>query len=237
MKIGVMQPYFFPYIGYWQLLAAVDKYVIYDDVNYIKGGWINRNRILVGGSPKFFNAGLIGASQNKLIKEVQVNIAPKEIDKSLHTLEYNYKKAPFFDAVYPLMEECLRYDSDILSEYLAHSIRCVCRYLDIDTQIIMSSDLHKDNSLRGQDKVLAICHELEATDYYNAIGGQELYDFDIFAGHGMQLHFLQTGDVTYQQFGNEFYPNLSIIDVLMFNDKEKVKKLLQEYQLVDRPAE
>ena len=233
MKIGVMQPYFFPYIGYWQLLNLVDRYVIYDDVNYIKRGWINRNRILVGGSPKFFNVELIGASQNRLIKEVKVNTSPKEKEKSLHTIEYNYKKAPCFDEVYPLIEECLKFDSDVLSEYLAHSIRCICMYLDIDTEIIMSSDLNKDNSLKGEDKILDICRELDATDYYNAIGGQELYHYDRFSEQGMKLHFLKTDDIVYRQFGDVFYPNLSIIDVLMFNDKDRVKEMLKDYTLVE----
>ncbi len=234
MKVGIMQPYFFPYIGYWQLMNEVDKYVIYDDVNYINRGWINRNRILVDGSPKYFNVPLLGASQNKLIKDIKVNLDENKINRNMSIIKYNYKKAPYFELIYPLILEILNCKFDILSEYLTNSIRVICQYLEINTKIIMSSNLKKDNSLKGEIKILAICKELETTDYYNAIGGQELYHFNLFAEQGIKLHFVKTNEMRYRQFENEFQPSLSIIDVLMFNSRTQVKEMLHNFTLVEK---
>ena len=233
MKIGIMQPYFVPYIGYFQLLNAVDKYVIYDDVHYIKGGWINRNRILINGEPSYFNVPLKGASPNKLINEVEVNNEDVLIQKNLRMLEGAYKKAPYFEDVYKLMEDILKCGKDNLAEYLAYSIKKICEYLDINTELIISSQMNKDNSLKGKEKVVAICHELGGDEYYNAIGGQELYSYDYFEENNLKLSFVSTDKIEYKQFNNEFVPYLSIIDVMMFNSKEEIKKILNMYTLVN----
>lgn len=233
MIVGVMQPYFVPYIGYWQLMNAVDKYVIYDDVNYINRGWINRNRILVDGKAKYFNVPMIGASQNKLINEIGVNADSKLHENNLRVLKDAYKKAPYFEAVYALMEKVITCGEDNLAAYLVKSFQYICEYLEIHTELILSSDLEKDNTLRGQDKILSICEILGATEYYNAIGGQELYSFERFREKGMQLKFLKTNEITYRQFGNDYLANLSIIDVMMFNSKEEVKRMLNEFVLVE----
>lgn len=233
MKVGIMQPYFVPYIGYWQLLNAVDKYVIYDDVNYINRGWVNRNRILLNGEPKYFNLSMLAASQNKLINQICVNKDCRLLEKNLKTIELAYKKAPFYYDVFPLIEQMLRCDKDILSCYISDTIKIVCEYLDIKTELIVSSELKKDCSLKGQDKILAICELLNATEYYNAIGGMKLYSFDAFKEKNIRLAFLKTNKIEYKQFGNEFQSNLSIVDVLMFNSKDEVKKMLNEYTLLD----
>lgn len=233
MKVGIMQPYFVPYIGYWQLMNAVDRYVIYDDVNYIKGGWINRNRILVNGKLTYFNIPMLGASPNKLINEVCVNTNDALISKNLRTIEAAYKKAPYFSTVYPMIEKILLSNKECISEFIADSFRIINAYLGIETELILSSTLKKDCSLKSQDKVLAICQELGATEYYNAIGGQELYSFSDFAERGIKLSFLKTDTIVYKQFGEKFEPNLSIIDVMMFNSVEQIKKMLGEYSLVE----
>jgi hypothetical protein len=232
MKLGIMQPYFIPYIGYWQLMNAVDKYVIYDDVNFIKGGWINRNRILVNGEPKYFNVPMLGASPYKLINEVGVNNDRKLTDKNLRALEGAYRKAPYYGDVFPLMERVLESGKDDIASYIAESFRIIGEYLDIKTEFIISSDLEKDCEQKGQDKVLSICKLLGATEYYNAIGGQELYSFEDFKAQDITLKFLKTSDIVYEQFGNEFQPNLSIVDVMMFNSREQVQQMLQKYTLV-----
>lgn len=232
MKIGIMQPYFVPYIGYFQLINAVDKYVIYDDVHYIKGGWINRNRILINGMPSYFNVPLIGASPNKLINEIEVSNQDVLIQKNLRALERAYRKAPYFDDVYSLMEDILKCGKTNLAEYLAYSIRKICEFLDITTELIVSSTMDKDNSLKGKEKVVHICHKLGGTEYYNAIGGQELYSFDYFRENNLKLSFVKTDKIEYKQFNNEFQPYLSIIDVMMFNSKEEVKKILNMYTLI-----
>lgn len=232
MKLGIMQPYFIPYIGYWQLMNAVDKYVIYDDVNFIKGGWINRNRILVNGEPKYFNVPMLGASPYKLINEVGVNNDRKLTDKNLRALEGAYRKAPYYGEVFPLMERVLESGKDDIASYIAESFRIIGEYLDIKTEFIISSDLEKDCEQKGQDKVLSICKLLGATEYYNAIGGQELYSFEDFKAQDITLKFLKTSDIVYEQFGNEFQPNLSIVDVMMFNSREQVQQMLKKYTLV-----
>lgn len=231
MKIGIMQPYFFPYIGYWQLMAAVDKYVIYDDVNYIKGGWINRNRILINGQPSYFNLPLIGASPNKLINEVEVNIDERLVQKNLRAIHGAYAKAPYYQEIYPLIEEILTYNETNLAKFLAHQFMVIADYLDIKTKFIMSSSLAKNNELRAQNKVIHICKLLGGAEYYNAIGGQELYDYESFKESGLKLSFVQTEKIAYQQYKNEFCSNLSIIDVLMFNSREEVKEMLKKYIL------
>lgn len=233
MKLGIMQPYFLPYIGYWQLLNAVDRYVIYDDVNFIKGGWINRNRILQNGAPAYINVPMIGASSFKRINEIQVNRDPRVMGKLLKTVEQNYRKAPSFESVMPLMERICRFEGDNLAEFLANSIRVVCDYLGITTTLVMSSQIEKDISLRAQDKVIDICRRQGATEYFNAIGGQTLYDQMSFARFGIRLQFLKTAAVTYSQGKGAFVPNLSILEVLMFNPQPAVVTLLDQFELID----
>jgi len=232
MKIGIMQPYFFPYVGYWQLMNVVDKYVIYDDVNYIKGGWINRNCILMDGKSHAINVKMNGASPNKLINEVYVSNDELWKKKLLKTIEFSYKKAPFFNVVFPIIEEVVYYNNEILSLYLENSIKKIAEYLEINTEFIMSSSINKNNSLKGQDKVIEICNILKATEYYNSIGGKDLYSKDDFNSKGIQLKFLQSSAISYKQFKSEFIPNLSIIDLMMFNSKEEIKKNLDSYFLL-----
>lgn len=232
MKLGIMQPYFMPYIGYWQLLSAVDKYVVYDDVNFIKGGWINRNRILLNGKVQNINLPMEGASSNKLINEIKVSSNSILRNKVLKTIYMAYHKTPYFEIVYPILERVLMNEETNIAKFIFYSIKEVCTYLDIETELILSSSLDKNNQLKSKDKVLEICKVLCCDEYYNAIGGKELYSVEEFEEHGVQLYFLKTKDIIYKQFNNSFESNLSIIDVLMFNSKEQIKALLGEYELL-----
>lgn len=233
MKLGIMQPYFFPYLGYWQLINAVDKFVIYDDVNYIKGGWINRNRILLNGSAHYINMYMNGASSNKKINEIDLEKNVHMLNKNIKMLEAAYKDAPFFGKVFPLIKKVLyNFDVNNIAEYIENIIREFLIYLDISTEVIMSSNIKKNNCLKAQDKVIEICKILNADEYVNAIGGQSLYSKKAFSEEGIELKFIKENDIVYKQYDNEFVRDLSIIDVLMFNSKEDVKKLLQEYNLI-----
>lgn len=232
MKLGIMQPYFMPYIGYWQLLNSVDRYVIYDDVNFIKGGWINRNRILLNGEAKYFNVPMIGAGSFKKINEISVNTDRRIQDKNLRVIEAAYHKAPFYPEVFELLEGILRCDETNLAAYITRSIRKVMEYIGISTELVLSSQLNKDCDLKGQDKVVEICKILGATEYYNAIGGQSLYSFTEFAKSGIALNFVQTDDIVYKQFDNDFVPNLSIVDVMMFNSVDAIREMLNQYSLI-----
>ena len=227
MKLGVMQPYFMPYIGYFQLMKAVDKYVVYDDVNYIKGGWVNRNHILINGEKEMFTVTLKKASQNKLFNEIVIG---DDFKKLMKTLQLNYSKAVNFDQTMTLMKRIISFSDKRLAAFIANSFREIFSYLSIDTEILMSSDIPKDNSLRGKDKILQICEILGADTYYNAIGGQNLYDKKEFSEHGIVLNFVDTIPKVYSQLRTkEFVPYLSMIDVLMNNTKDEVNDLLDSF--------
>ncbi len=230
MTLAIMQPYLLPYIGYWQLMNAVDTFVIYDDVNYIKQGYINRNHILTNGQFQPFTLEVIGASSNKLINQIHIGNNGKKI---LKTIVQNYKKAPYFVEIFPLIENILTHKEENLAKFIGHSLEKVSQYLEMDIEFIYSSDVKKDNRLKAQDKVLDICKTLHATSYINTMGGQKLYDKEVFRFNNLNLYFLQTdSSICYQQFDNEFVSNLSIIDILMFNDIAKIQTYLKQYKLI-----
>lgn len=231
MKIGIMQPYFFPYLGYWQLINAVDKYVVYDDVTYIKGGWINRNNILLNGNKHLLTLPLDGSSSFKNINEIA--ITPKEAvrKKVLRTLASAYIKSPYYDCVMPILEKLI-IESTQISELNFNAIKDIAKYVGIKTELILSSELAKDSPLKGQEKVLHICGLLGGNTYINAIGGQKLYSTERFKKENIELKFLEMSNIEYRQYGATFIPGLSIIDVLMFNSPEDIKKMLKEYRLI-----
>ena len=229
MKLGIMQPYFMPYIGYFQLMKAVDKYVVYDDVNYIKGGWANRNHILINGEKEMFTVTLQKASPNKLFNEIVIG---DDFKKLMKTLQMNYSRAINFDQTMVLMERIISFPNKQLAVFIANSFREILSYLSVETEILMSSEIPKDNSLRGKDKIIQICEILGADTYYNAVGGKNLYDQEEFREHGITLNFVDSLPQVYSQLHTrEFVSGLSMIDVLMNNTKDKVNSLLESYQI------
>ncbi len=232
MKLALMQPYIFPYIGYFQLLNAVDKFVIYDDVNYIKGGWINRNNILINKQANLFTISLQKPSPYKLINEIEISTIRKWKHKFLRTIEIAYKKAPFYEPVYALIASVINSDSTHITEMTRDSILAVAKYLGIDTEIVPSSTIYQNQHLSGKERVLDICKKEKASVYINPIGGTKLYQKDWFKEQQIDLYFIKTLPLEYQQFKGDFVPHLSIIDVLMFNSPAAVQDLLQQYELV-----
>lgn len=229
MTVGSNQPYLFPYIGYWQLMNISDIYVISDSMQYIRKGYINRNYMLFNGKRHLFTLEVLGVHTDTRINEVTVGtISPK----ILRTITHTYKKAPYFEDVYPMIEQILSNNEKNLAKYVGYSMERVAQYLGIDTKFVYLSDLQGETSLRGQDRVIDLCKRVNADHYINAIGGQELYDRNDFLKEGIKLNFLKTGDIEYKQFNNEFVPNLSIIDIMMFNSKEEIKEMLTKYTLV-----
>lgn len=229
-----MQPYFIPYIGYWQMMAQVDTYVVFDDVNYINRGWINRNRLIApNGQAAYCNVPLKAVSQWNLINEIDVCRPSDIFEKNLRNFTQVYKKAPYYNEVFPIFEKIVNNDSEKLIDYLMNSFNLVRDYLGIDSKLVMSSDIEKDPELKGQDKILAICKALGATEYDNAIGGTELYQKEKFENEGITLRFLKTGDIVYSQGPNEFIPYLSIIDVMAWNSKEDIRNMLANFTLVE----
>lgn len=218
-----------PYIGYWQLIAAVDTYVVYDDVNFIKRGWINRNNILLNGEKKLFSIALHDVSQNKLINEISI---ADDFYKLRKTIAMSYSRAPFYAPTMELLDTIFQFPKDNIALFIDNSIRLVCDYLDIHTNILLSSHIKKNNALRGQDKIISLCKLLNADTYVNAIGGMELYDKQIFEHNNIRLWFLQPEIESYRQFKYDFVPGLSIIDILMFCPIKQIRSMLQNYSLV-----
>lgn len=231
MKLGIMQPYFLPYIGYFQLLNAVDKYVIYDNIQYTKKSWINRNRILQNGKDLLFSIALEKDSDYLDIKDryVSNNFDRKKL---LNQIRESYRKAPYFGIVMPLIEDIVNYGESNLFSYVYNSVKEICKYLQIDTEITISSTLNIDHSLKGQNKVISICKAMEASNYYNAIGGRDLYLPADFVKENITLHFLSTSPIEYKQFSNEFVSNLSILDVMMFNSVDDIHNMLNDFELI-----
>lgn len=230
-KTAIMQPYLFPYIGYWQMIAAVDNYVVYDDVNFIKGGWINRNNILLDGKTHLLTFRLNGASSFKKINEIEVEDSMANKTKLISKINSAYSKAPYFEDIISLIERILNYSNRNLAKFTFNHLTEICNYLDIKTNLILSSSIQKDNNLKAQDKVIDICKGFNTDLYINAIGGRDLYSKEDFKKVGIELKFLQTKIVEYKQFKNPFVANLSIIDLMMFNSKDELKEMLQSYNL------
>jgi len=231
MTLGIMQPYFLPYIGYWQLMASVDRFVIYDNVKYTKKGWINRNRFLLNGAPEYFTVPLKAAPDASTIREREL-AGDYDRDKLLRSLTAAYRKAPRFTEVFPVVEQIVQARAANLFEYLHHSLVVMAAFLEIDTPIVISSTIAIDHNLQAENKVLALCRAAGADRYLNPIGGQELYSGKSFAAAGVTLEFLQSRTIEYPQLGAPFVPSLSILDVLMFNDRPVVRGLLQEADVV-----
>ena len=232
MKLGIMQPYFMPYLGYWQLMSAVDVFVIYDDGHYRPRGWINRNRVLINGKPSYITVPLSNASPNVLIKDVSVSQETQFKDKIIKTLECSYSRADHFRDTMDLIEPTVRSDESNLVTYLMKGINEIKSYLGIDTKIVFSSEIPKRNDMGVVEKIIDICNYFGADKYYNAIGGRELYFQEDFENENIELSFLKMGDIVYSQPCKEFVPQLSIIDILMFNERHDVIKMLEEYELI-----
>ena len=232
MRLAIMQPYFFPYIGYFQLIAAVDLFIVYDNIKYTKKGWINRNRMLQNGKDVMFSLPLKHDSD-------QLDVCDRELatdfnrDKLLNQFKGSYSRAPYFSQTLTLIEQIVLHHDTNLFRFLHHCIIKTCEYLGIATEIRISSGIAIDHDLKNQDKVLALCAALGASTYVNAIGGRELYSKETFRERGVELKFIQSKPFEYPQFGDEFVPWLSIVDVMMFNSVETIKEsLVMKFELV-----
>ena len=216
-----MQPYFFPYIGYFQLMNIVDEFVVYDNIQYTKKGWINRNRILLNGKEQFLTIPLKKGSDFLHVKDRKLS-ENWDSDRVhiINRIKASYSKAPFFKDVFPLIEDCLMYKNNNLFDFVFYSITSIKNYLNISTKLIISSNLTIDHNLKSEDKVISICKFKNAFIYINPIGGQQLYNSKKFNDNGINLSFLKANIFEYKQFNNKFIPFLSMIDVLMFNSKE-----------------
>lgn len=231
--IGVMQPYLFPYLGYFQLIATTDTFVLCDDLQYVKSSWINRNRVLCDGQPKLISFPLKKASHLGTIRERWLcDTFDKEAATLLRRISHLYTRAPHRDEVLSLLKEIFEHPERNLAAFNENSIRRICQYLGIDTPIRRASTLDLEPDLDMQERVIQTVEKLNGELYINPIGGMELYCPARFRERGLQLRFLQMNEFSYPQFKQPFVPALSIIDVLMFNSREEVRDMLDRFSLL-----
>src|SRR5258706_6500121 len=227
MKIGIMQPYFFPYIGYFQLMKYVNEFIVYDNIQYTKRGWINRNRILSNGRDEYVTLPLKNDSDFLNVDQRFLSENWKrDKEKLLNRIRGSYGKAPNFHSIFSLVEECFNFENTNLFEFVHYSLHLISSYLGIETPIIVSSSIPIDHQLKAEERVIEICKSRLADDYVNPIGGTELYDKSFFKTKGINLYFHQVNEIKYKQYDNDFIPNLSIVDLMMFNNKNEIKEML-----------
>lgn len=228
MRIAVMQPYLFPYIGYFQLIYSADLFLIYDDVAFIKRGFANRNNVLSPSGITRFTVSVLGASQTKLFSDLEFS---NDVDKVLKIIEYSYSKAPYFEDVFPIIRGTLEFEDRSIASVCQKSFEDIFSYLGIDKKFKKTSELEYDRTLSARDRLIALCHKFDAECYINAPGGRKLYTKPDFYKKGIDLKFINSLSVEYPQRGSEFFPNLSIIDILMNCSPKEVQYLLQRYEL------
>lgn len=234
MKLAIMQPYFLPYLGYFQLISAVDRFVFYDDVSFIKGGWINRNRILVQGKTSWITVPVSNGSSNVTIRDVMISDKWEYwTRKTLRTIAESYSKAPFFESAYGMFESWLSTNYRGIAELNLTICQDICSYLNIDTVIVSSSTIYGNSELSSVNRVLDICRRENASSYVNASGGRELYIRDAFREEGIQLQFLSAELPQYDQGKGGFVPGLSILDLLMHNSADSLYTMVQMGRVVD----
>jgi hypothetical protein len=224
MRLAIMQPYLFPYIGYFQLINISDRFVMYDDVAFMKQGWVNRNNILLNGRKHLFSVPIKNLSSFSQIDETYISEKPSNWTKKLiSTITQSYSKAPFFREVFPMIEQVIANSAGyLISKVAKESVMEVLKYLELETKIITSSSIYGNKTLRSEERIIDICKKEGAVEYINSIGGKDLYSSQNFEKAGIRLSFVRPNNIIYKQFDNEFVPSLSIIDVLMFNSKEKI---------------
>ena len=232
MKIGIVQPYFLPYISYFALINAVDKFVYFNDVQYIRRGWVNRNRIKIVDNWHYITVPVNKAPLSANINEVYIVEDEKEINKIKKSIENSYRKAPYYNEIKELLFDLIISGKN-LSKLNISLINKVCNYLDINTKMYISSEITKNNFLKGEDKIINICKILDGDHYINPIGGVKIYSKEKFSKYDVKLNFIKMNEIVYPQGKGNFIPNLSIIDVLMWNSKADVKRMSYDYILVE----
>ena len=234
-KLGIMQPYFFPYPGYFQLLHAIDTLVFYDDVNFIKNGWINRNRLLLDGGPAYFTVPLANASSFERIHQVRVSTDTGWRRKLLEKMRHAYARAPQYAAVIRMVEGVVEGETASIGDLARQSVQAVAEYLSLPCQIVPTSRAYGNDRLKGEERVIDICVREQAATYINVPGGRMLYEPRHFARQRIRLGFINPQLAAYPQFSGAHIPALSIIDLLMFNDRQAARDLLRNYT-VEFPA-
>lgn len=235
MRLAVMQPYIFPYVGYFQLIKAVDVFVFFDDVQFKRRSYITRNAILINEESNAFSIPVQKGNQQDLINQIKLHDGEFENwkNKFLRSLNHAYAKAPYFKPVYDLAQAVFETDCTTIGMLTKRSIEKTCDYLKVEVEFKNSTSLDYDREGDGQDKILSICGLLQANTYINAINGRSLYTSETFQEQGVDLFFLEPKVEPYKQFDSGFIPNLSIIEMMMFLSPEEIGKHLEKYKLIN----
>lgn len=229
MKVAIMQPYFFPYLGYFQLINSVDRFVVLDDVHYINRGWINRNQVWQGSAPTWITMPLRKASQNRLIREIDIQPPESWQPKMSRTLEHAYPKAENQAEAMKLFKFATHCPEENLSGFLVQTLRLVCAALSIPTEIVPTSSVHPKNGKLGQERILDLCLAQKATAYLNPPGGRDLYDPGLFDQAGVSLDFQEPNlKPPGIKFSGDEGATLSILDILFLNPFERTAEMLAE---------
>lgn len=237
MKLGVMQPYFFPYIGYYQLIDHVDQWVVFDKTQYIRKGWVNRNRVLHPDVNKEWN--YITVPVRKHDKSTPISLI--EINNDLQwkkeiagKLSHYKRVAPYYQAVLDLLDECFSQEAELLSDFLITCLSASCERLQIDFSPLVFSkmNLNIDDAKHAGQWALNIASALDAQEYVNPPGGYKIFDEAEFRAKSVNLRFLSSSISSYNQGKRPFVSGLSIIDVMMWNSADQIKEMLSRYSIM-----
>jgi len=231
MTLSGNQPYFLPYLPYWQLIYASDVFLIADDFNFIENSWITRNRLLIQGTPHYFHLDVSKQSSNKPISDLSLAPQSKCKDKLLRQLFLEYRHSKNFDDAYSLLEFILSYPDNNLARFISNSILIILEYLEIKTTVHYTSEYHPDDHLKNKDKVVWFCNQCSADSLINLPGGRELYDPSYFLEHGIDIKFINSSFPRYHQKSSTFIPGLSILDIIMNCSRTEVQDMLPAFSL------
>ena len=236
MKLAIMQPYFLPYLGYFSLIKHTDEFILLDTVQFIRHGWIERNRILKPSDGwQYIMVPLKKHSRETLIKDIEINNDQQWKEKILAQLQHYKKQAPYFSNVIDILNEIFSKEYATIVDLNLASLKTVCNYLGINTPIqvfsLMNIDIEPANA--PDEWALNICKALGNVDeYWNPPGGQSFFDRKKYENAGINLKFHSAILTDYDQKRNVFEPGLSILDVMMFNSIEEINKMLDNYELL-----
>ena len=235
-KVGIMQPYLFPYLGYFQLIQATDKWVVFDDIQFSKKSWVNRNRILHPEESKewqFFTLPLSKYSLGTNINELRINSKIKWKEQFFGKLTHYKNKAPFYNETIAFLQATLSFETESVSDFIAHCLNETCNYLSIPySPIIFSSmSMSKNNIYDSGDWALQISKYLGASEYINPVAGEKIFNVNKFNDHKIKLTLLTSDLKNYSQKRKDFCSSLSIIDIMMWNNLADIKHMLSLYSL------
>ncbi len=237
-RIAIMQPYLFPYVGYFQLIKQVDQFVFFDNAQYIRRGYCNSNSILVNCDKFKFTLPVQKAPQKTPINHIQIHSETytKWKDNFLTTIKHAYSQAPYYKTVIDLIEETFNQNSDLLSDISIKGIQSISKYLGTDTSFSKSSSIDYNQQQPAQFKIIEICQKNKADKYINMINGADLYDQEVFEKNGLELAFLNPTITEYNQPCDAFLGHLSIIDLLMRLSPDEINSHLEKSILQQKPT-